>query len=50
MPVAPRNNKKATKIAYKVLGLPRNMELIKKTPYEKEIERRLDSQKAYDVR
>lgn len=50
MAVAPRANSKATKIAYKILGYPKNMELIKKTPREIEIERRLANQYIFDVR
>jgi hypothetical protein len=38
MPAAPRIDSKATKIAYKVLGKPLNMQG-KKTPKEKEIDR-----------
>lgn len=47
---APRSNIKATKIAFKVLGLPKNLELIKKTPKEREIETRLWAQNTYIVR
>jgi len=50
MPAAPRSNEKATKIAFKVLGVPKNLELLKKTPREKEIERILKAQNTFDVR
>ena len=50
MPAAPRHNEKATRIAFKVLGLPQNLELIKKTEREEEIEATLQAQNTFDVR
>lgn len=47
---APRANKKAQKIAFKVLGIPRNMEIIKKSPKQKELEQRLMVQNTFYVR
>lgn len=40
MPAAPRSNKKATKIAWSILGKPANMQF-KPSEKEKEIDRRL---------
>ena len=40
MPVMPRSNKKATKIAFDILGTPANY-LEKKTARQKKIDRRL---------
>ena len=47
---APRSNVKATRIAFDILGIPKNMELRKKTPKEIEMERRLAAQNSYEVR
>ena len=50
MPAAPRSNVKATRIAFKIMGVPKNLELIKKTPKEKEMEARLAAQNTFDIR
>ena len=47
---APRSNVKATRIAFNIMGVPKNLELIKKTPKEIEMERRLNAQNSYEVR
>lgn len=43
MPVMPRYNKKAEKIAWKVLGKPDNI-AVKQTPRERELDNKLDYQ------
>lgn len=43
MPFMPRSDKKAEKIAWKVLGKPDNM-ISKETPKERELRNRLDYQ------
>lgn len=49
MPVMPRMNKKAKKIAYKILGTPANIRH-KPTPQEVYVNRRLLYEETYRVR
>lgn len=49
MPAMPRMSSKSTKIAYKVLGIPANMQS-KKTKKQKEMERRLTAEETVRVR
>lgn len=49
MPCMPRFAGKATKIAYKILGKPANMQDIK-TPYDREVNRRLIFEETVKVR
>jgi len=49
MPVTIRPNKKATKIAWRLLGMPTNMK-DKKTAFQRRIDEQLLSQRAYRTR
>lgn len=49
MPAMPRMKDKATKIAYKILGVPANI-AARKTPEQKEIDRRLSREDTWRAR
>lgn len=49
MPAMPRISNKATKIAYKILGVPANMES-KKTKRKRKLEERLTAEETVRVR
>lgn len=50
MPVAPRPNKKATKIAFDILGTPPNMVKRRKSKKRKKIDRQVNAQYTRFVR
>lgn len=47
---APRSNIKATRIAFDIMGVPKNLELRRKSKKEIELQRRLDAQNSYAAR
>jgi hypothetical protein len=49
MPSAPRVKNKATKIAYKVMGIPVNI-AFKRSKKEREVNRRLNYEESYRAR
>ncbi len=50
MPAMPRPNKKATRIAFKIIGIPPCMQKVKETPKKRRQRRELDAEDSRFIR